>query len=149
MTTSRDIMSNKVITMESDVSPVDIAKIMEKNKMSSVIITKDQKPIGVITERDLISKIISQNKKPSEIKIIDIISSPLIAVSPLTPVDEVAEKMIVEKIRRVVVMDMDQLLGIITVTDFVKHLHKMLANNEDYKQDIYQHLIEDLEHWTP
>jgi CBS domain-containing protein len=149
MTTARDIMSNKVVTMESDVSSIDIAKIMEKNKVSSVIITKDQKPIGIITERDLVSKIISQNKKPLDVKTIDIISSPLVVVNPLTPVDEVAEKMIDKKIRRVVVMDVDQPLGIITVTDFVKHLHKVLADNEDYKQDIYQHLIEDWEHWMP
>ena len=140
-------MSNKVVTMESSESAVDIAKIMEKNKVSSIIITKDQKPIGIITERDLVSKIISQNKKPSEVKIADIISSPIVVVSPLTPVDEVAEKMIDRKIRRVVVEDMDQPSGIITVTDFVKHLHKMLADNEDYKHDAYQRLIEDWEHW--
>jgi len=149
MTTARDIMSNKVVTMESSVSAADIAKIMEKNKVSSVIITKDQKPIGIITERDLVSKIISHNKKPSEVKTIDIISYPLVVVSPLTPVDEVAEKMIDRKIRRVVVMDMDQPSGIITVTDFVKHLHKMLVDNVDYKQDVYQHLIEDWEYWIP
>lgn len=147
MTTARDIMSNKVITMESSESASDIAKIMEKNKISSIIITKDQKPIGMITERDLVSKIISQNKKPSEVKIADIISSPLVVVSPLTPVDEVAEKMIDRKIRRVVVVDMDQPSGIITVTDFVKHLHKMLVDKEDYKHDTYQRLIEDWEHW--
>ena len=140
-------MSNKVVTMESSESAVDIAKIMEKNKVSSIIITKDQKPIGIITERDLVSKIISQNRKPSEVKIVDIISSPLVVVSPLTPVDEVAEKMIDKKIRRVVVVDMDQPSGIITVTDFVKHLHKMLVDNEDYKHDIYQRLIEDWEYW--
>jgi CBS domain-containing protein len=147
MTAARDIMSNKVITMESNVSASEIAKIMEKNKVSGVIITKDQKPIGIITERDLVSKIIAQNKKPSEVKISDIISSPLVVVSPLTPVDEIAEKMIDKKIRRVLVMDRDQPSGIITVTDFVKHLHRMLADNEDYKQEIYQNLIEDWEHW--
>ena len=147
MTNARDIMSNKVVTMESSESAADIAKIMEKNRVSGIIITKDQKPIGIITERDLVSKIISQNKKPSDIKIADIMSSPLVVVSPLTPVDEVAEKMIDRKIRRVVVVDMDQPSGIITVTDFVKHLHKMLTDNEDYKYDTYQRMIEDWEYW--
>jgi len=147
MRIARDIMSSKMVSMESNVSAIDIAKIMEKNKVSSIIITKDQKPIGIITERDLVSKIISQNKKPSDVKTTDIISSPLVVVSPLTPVDEVAEKMIDKKIRRVVVMDVDQPLGIITVTDFVKHLHKMLSDNVDYKQDIYKHMVEDWEYW--
>jgi CBS domain-containing protein len=148
MTTAREMMSSKVVTIESDVSAVEIAKIMEKNKVSSVIITKDQKPIGIVTESDLVSKIVSQNKKPSEIKTADIYSSPLVIVSPLTPADEVAEKMMDKKIRRVVVMDVNQPLGIITVTDFVKHLHGMLADSENYNQNLYQGLIEDWEYWT-
>jgi CBS domain-containing protein len=148
MTTARDIMSSKIVMIESNVSAVEIAKIMDKNKVSSVIITKDQLPIGIVTERDLVSKIVAQNKKPSEMKTIDITTTPLVVVSPLTPADEVAEKMVDKKIRRIVVMDMDQPLGIITVTDFVKHLHGMLADSESYKQDTYQQLIEDWEHWV-
>jgi len=147
MTTAREIMSSKVVTIESNVSAVEIAKIMEKNNVSSIIITKDQKPMGIVTESDLVSKIVAQNKKPSEIKTVDITSSPLVVVSPLTPVDEVAEKMINKKIRRVVVMDLDQPLGIITVTDFVKHLHSMLADSENYNQNLYQGLVEDWEYW--
>lgn len=147
MTTARDIMSSKVVTIESNVSATEIAKIMDKNKVSSIIITKDQLPIGIITERDIVSKIVAQNKKPSEVKIIDIATSPLVKVGPLTPIDEVAEKMIDKKIRRVIVMDSDQSLGIITVTDFVKHLHGMLTDSENYNRNLYQQLIEDWEHW--
>lgn len=147
MTTARDIMSSKVVTIESSVSATEIAKIMDKNKVSSIIITKDQLPIGIVTERDLVSKIIAQNKKPSEVKTIDITTSPLVIVSPFTPTDEVAQKMLDKKIRRVVVMNSDQALGIITVTDFVKHLHDMLADSENYNRNLYQQLIEDWEHW--
>lgn len=147
MTTARDIMSSKIITMESDASIMEIAKIMSKNRVSSIIITKDQSPIGIVTERDIVTKIVAQNKKPSEVKTVDITTSPLVMVSPLAPTDEVAEKMVDKKIRRVVVMDSNQPLGIITVTDFVKHLHYMLSDSENYKQDLYQQLIEDWEHW--
>ena len=147
MTVARDIMSNKVVTIESSLSATEIAKIMDKNKVSSIIITKDQLPIGIVTERDLVSKIVAQNKKPSEVRIIDITASPLVVVSPLTPTDEVAEKMVDKKIRRVVVMDSNQPLGIITVTDFVKHLHDMLADSQNYNKNLYEQLIEDWEHW--
>jgi CBS domain-containing protein len=147
MTTANKMMSNKLVTIESNVSVSEVAKIMEKNKVGSVIITKDHKPIGIVTESDLVSKIVAQNKKPSEIYAINIISSPLVVVSPLTPVDDVAQKMIEKKIRRVVVMDVDQPLGIITVTDFVKHLHTLLADSENYNQNLYQGLIEDWEYW--
>ncbi len=147
MTVARDIMSKKIVTIESDVSSIEIAKIMDKNKVSSVIITKDQSPIGIVTERDMVSKIVAQNKKPSEVKTAEITASPLVTVNSLTPTDEIAKKMIDKKIRRVVVMDSDQALGIITVTDFVKHMHEMLADSENYNKILYQHLIEDWEHW--
>jgi CBS domain-containing protein len=147
MTTAREIMSNKVVTIESNVSATEIAKIMDKNKVSSIIITKDQLPIGIVTERDLVSKIVAQNKKSSEVKTIEITTSPLVVVSPLTSTDEVAEKMVAKKIRRVVVMESNQPLGIITVTDFVKHLNTMLKDSENYKKELYEQLIEDWEHW--
>lgn len=148
MTTARDIMSRKVITMESNTSAADIAKLMDRNKVSSIIITKDEKPYGMVTERDMVSKVVAQNKKPSEITTVELMSSPLVIVSPLTPVDEVAEKMILSKIRRVVVSNGKESLGIITVSDFVKHLHSMLASDEDYNKDLYQGLVEDLEYWA-
>ncbi len=146
MSTARDIMSKKVITVESNLSVVDVAKLMHKNKVSSVIVTKDEKPYGIITERDMLSKVSAQNKKPSEIKTTEIMSSPLTVVSPSTSVDIVAEEMIRNKIRRVVVSDGEQPLGIITVTDFVKHLHSMLSTVEDYNKDLYHDLIEDWEY---
>lgn len=148
MVTARDIMSKRVITVESNLPAVDIAKLMDKNKVSSVIVTKEEKPYGIVTERDMLSKVSAQNKKPSEIKTSEIMTSPLVVVSSLTPADEVAEKMILNKIRRVVVLDGEQPLGIITVTDFVKHLHSMLSDEERYNKDLYQGLIEDWEYWV-
>lgn len=148
MKTARDIMSSRIITMELDVTPIEIAKIMNKNNVGSIIITKDQKPFGIITEHDIISKIVAQNKLPSETKTMDVLTAPLVVVSPLTPVDEIAEKMMLKKIRRIVVMDKDQAVGIVTVTDFVKNLHSMLTDSENYDRDLYQGIIEDWEHWT-
>lgn len=148
MITARDIMSKRVITLESDVPASDIAKIMDKNKVSSIIVTKDSKPYGIISERDMVSKVVAQNKRPSEIKTTDLMTTPLVIVSPLTPAEEVAEKMILNKIRRIVVSDEKQALGIVTVTDFVKHLHSMLASDEEYNKNLFKDMIEDWEYWA-
>lgn len=148
MTTARDIMSKKVITIESDVPASDIAKLMDKNKVSSIIVTKNNVPYGIISERDMLSKVVAQNKRPSEIKTTELMSSPLVLVSPLTPAEEVAEKMILNKIRRVVVSDNHQAVGIVTVTDFVKHFHAMLSSEENYDKNLYQDMIEDWEYWA-
>jgi len=141
-------MSKKAIAVESSSSVLDVAKLMDKNKVSGVIITKDGKPYGIITERDMLSKISSQNKKPSEVKAGDIMSFPLVIVTPLTPVDEIVEKMILNKIRRIVVSNGDETLGIITVTDFIKHFHSMLSSDKEYNKKLYQDLIEDWEYWA-
>jgi len=148
MTNAQDIMSKKVVAVESNSTASDIAKLMDKNRVSSIIITKDEKPYGIITERDMLSKITAQNKKASEVKTIEIMSSPLVVVSPLTPVDEVVEKMILNKIRRIVVLNGTETLGIITVTDFVKHFHSMLSSDKGYNKKLYQDLIEDWEYWA-
>ncbi|MDE1829954.1 MAG: CBS domain-containing protein [Thaumarchaeota archaeon] len=148
MITARDIMSKKVITLESDVPASDIAKLMDKNKVSSIIVTKDNKPYGIISERDMVSKVVAQNKRPLEIKTTELMSSPLVIVSPMTPVDEVAEKMITNRIRRIIVSDDKQALGIITVTDFVKHLHALLVAEEEYNKNLYKDMIEDWEYWA-
>ncbi|HJT09672.1 MAG TPA: CBS domain-containing protein [Candidatus Nitrosotalea sp.] len=148
MTTARDIMSKKVITIESDVPASDIAKLMDKNKVSSIIVTKNNVPYGIISERDMLSKVVAQNKRPSEIKTTELMSFPLVLVSPLTPAEEVAEKMILNKIRRIVVSDNHQAVGIVTVTDFVKYFHMMLSSEEKYDKNLYQDMIEDWEYWA-
>ncbi|MEO9278079.1 MAG: CBS domain-containing protein [Nitrososphaera sp.] len=149
MQTAKDIMSKKVITIESeDVTATDVAKIMNKNKIGSIVVTKDEKPYGIITERDLLSKVVAKDKRPSEIKITDITTHPIMIVSSSTPVDEIAEKMIVNKIRHIVVSDGNQASGIIAITDFVKHLHSMLSEESDYKKELYDGLFEDWEYWN-
>lgn len=148
MTIARDIMSKKMITIESDVPALEIAKLMDKNMVSSIVVTQEGKPCGIISERDLVSKVVAQNRKPAEIKTTDLMSHPLVVISALTPVEEVAEIMVSKRIRRLVVSDERQALGIITVTDFVKHLHALLASEENYNKNLYKDMIEDWEYWA-
>lgn len=147
MSIARDIMSKKLVTLDSAVSAAEVAKIMYKNNVSCIVLTKDDKSQGIITERDLLSKVIVQNKKSSELMAREIMTFPLIAVSSHTPVDEIAQKMIDKKIRRIIVMDNGQPLGIITVTDFVKHLNSILPDSENSKAELYQNLMDEYEYW--
>jgi signal-transduction protein with cAMP-binding, CBS, and nucleotidyltransferase domain len=147
MNTARDIMSKKLITLDSTVSAAEVAKIMDKNNVSCIVLTKDEKSQGIVTERDLLSKVLVPNKKSSELLAREIMTSPVTTVSSLTPVDEIAQKMIDKKIRRVIVSDNGQPLGIITVTDFVKHLNTILSDSQNSKAELYQNLIDEYEYW--
>ena len=147
MTTAKDIMSKKVVSIEPSISATEVAKLMDRNNVSCVVLMLNEEPYGIVTERDLLSKITALNKRSSEIKAEEIMSSPVTLVSSFTPTDEVAQKMVENKIRRVVVVDGQQPVGIITVTDFVKHLNSILEDFDDYKKDLYQSLVEEYDHW--
>jgi signal-transduction protein with cAMP-binding, CBS, and nucleotidyltransferase domain len=147
MSVASDIMSKKLVVLDSTVSAAEVAKIMDKNNVSCIVLTKNEVPQGIITERDLLSKVIAPNRKPSEIGATEIMTFPITVVSSNTPVDDIVQKMRDKKIRRVVVTDGNQPLGIITVTDFVKHLNTILQGSENYKAELYQNLLDDYEYW--
>ena len=147
MTTAREIMSRKLITIETSTPPTEIAKIMNKNNVSCIVLTQNENPCGIITERDYLSKVIVQNKKASDLSSTQIMSSPLTTVSSSALVDDVAQTMLEKKIRHVVVVDDGQPLGIITVTDFLKHLSAIIADSDGYRKDLYGNLFEEYEYW--
>jgi signal-transduction protein with cAMP-binding, CBS, and nucleotidyltransferase domain len=147
MTTAREIMSRKVITIETTTPTTEIAKIMNKNNVSCIVLTQDEKPCGIITERDYLSKVIAQNKKASDLSSTQIMSSPLTTVSSSALVDEIAQTMLEKKIRHVVVVDDGQPLGIIAVTDFLKHLNTIIVDSKNYRKDLYENLFEEYEYW--
>lgn len=147
MTTARDIMSRKVVTIETTSSTTEVAKIMNKNNISCIVLTRNEKPCGIITERDYLSKIIAQNKKASDLSPMQIMSSPFTTISPAATADDVAQTMLENKIRHVVVMDGDHTAGIITITDFLKHFNTIVTDSADYRKDLYESLFEEHEYW--
>ena len=147
MLTARAIMSKKIITMESSTSPTDIAKVMHKNNVSCVIVTQNEKPYGIITERSFLSQISAQNKKPSDVKSTEMMSSPVVTISASASVDDVAQTMLEGKIRHVLVVNDNQPLGIISITDFLKHFGAITADSDNYKKDLYENLFEEYEYW--
>jgi CBS domain-containing protein len=110
-----------------------ISNSMKKGKVSSVIIIdQNSEPIGIITERDIVRRVISDDKDPKITKATDVMSKPLITVEENTNLYDVAKKMVKYKIRRLpVVNDKNILSGIVTVTDMIKYYH------EKYKDDNY------------
>ena len=140
-------MSKKVITIETTSSMMEIAKIMNKNNISCIVLTENEKPCGIITERDYLSKIIIHDKKASDLSPVHVMSSPFITVSATTLVDEVAQTMLENKIRHVVVMDKGHPLGIITITDFLKHINTIITNSDEYRKDLYESIFEEHEYW--
>lgn len=108
-----------------------ISNLMKEGKVGSIIIIdQNTDPVGIITERDIVRRVISDGKDPTITKAIDIMSKPLITVEEDTHLYDVAKKMVKHKIRRLpVVKDNHILVGIVTVTDIIKYYYKKNKDN--------------------
>ncbi|MEM2934013.1 MAG: CBS domain-containing protein [Methanocellales archaeon] len=113
------IMTKKVITIDINGNASDAAKEMIKHDVGSVIVMKKGEPVGIVTERDMVREVIASNIKPSEMKIANLMKSPLITISPDSSLIEVAKKMVKMNIRRLPVVERGELQGIVTDTDVI------------------------------
>lgn len=116
----RDIMSSPVITANEDDSAHEVAKLMRDNDISCVIVTtKDGKPVGIITEKDLVTRVVAENVRPSDVTAKEIMSTPLITIDAEKTISEAAKEMNRYDVRRLAVMYKGQLIGIITSDDIL------------------------------
>ena len=116
----RDIMSSPVITMDEDETSNKAAVSMEKNDLGAVIVTnKAGKSIGIITERDLVIRVIAKNLKPDTIKGKEIMTTPLVNIEPEATISEAARRMNRLDIRRLGVFYKGNLVGIVSSKDIL------------------------------
>ncbi len=115
-----DIMSSPVITIDVEASVKDATRSMIDNKIGSILVTKQGKPSGIVTKRDLIERIVEPSRDPSKTKIKEIMSAPLITISKETGILVAMRKMREYEISRLVVMDNATLLGILSEKDIVR-----------------------------
>jgi len=109
-----------------------ISNLMKERKVGSIIIINQDEqnyPIGIITERDIVRRVISDNKDPKYTKANEIMSKPLITIETNTFVDNVCVKMVKNKIRRLPVVKDKTLSGIVTITDIIKYFHEKNKEN--------------------
>ncbi len=115
----REVMTSKLVVANINSSVLEIAREMISQNVGSVIITDDVGPVGIITETDIISKVVINNMMPGTVMAGQIMSSPIIATKPSTNVIEAAEQMTRCNIRRLAVIDGDRIVGIITDRDIL------------------------------
>jgi CBS domain-containing protein len=113
-------MSSPVITIDVEASVKEATRSMIDHKIGSILVTKQGKPSGIVTEHDLIERIVEPSRDPSKTKIKEIMSAPLITISKETGILVAMRKMREYEISRLVVMDDDTLLGILSEKDIVR-----------------------------
>lgn len=124
MTEIRDVMREDVVTLDEETSVLEAAKLMGKKHLGSVVVTKDGKPTGIFTERDFLSKVIVDGCDLENVSVGSYASKPLITISPDFHLRETARVMADMKVKRLVVMEDEKLVGIFTASDLAVALAK-------------------------
>lgn len=123
----KSIMSSPAITAKADDKVSDIAKIMDFHDVGSVIITDAEgKPIGIITDMDIIKRVIAKNLNPYEVKAKDVMSQPLITVDPDTDITDAAKLMSYYQVKRLGVMYKGMLVGVISSKDITAIMPELI-----------------------
>ena len=144
LTAIREIMSNKLQTIEESSSVQDAAKKMREKTISSlVVVNSSNKPIGIITERDMVRKICANDSSSKKTNVKSILSDVLVTTDALSEVGVAADLMIQNKVRHLLVVEdnINKPLGIITPTDFAGYLKENL-NIDDVNAKIIESLKE-------
>ena len=122
----RDIMEKNVITIDINETANNAANQMKENDISFLVIIENGKPVGVVSERDFVQKLCINNQSSSDVKISDIMSYKFRWVKPTTKIEDAIQKMLNNNIRRLLVLDDEKLVGVITQTDLASYLREKL-----------------------
>jgi len=115
----REIMSRPIITEDEDTLATKIVKDMADLEIGSVVITSEGKPAGIITERDIVLKVLLKDKRASEVKAKEIMSFPLVSIEPKTSIDEACELAAKKRIKRLPVVENGVPIGIVSVRNIL------------------------------
>lgn len=123
----REIMTPTIIGVDVSSTVKEAAELMIERGIGSVVVTEGGKPVGILTERDILKRVVAKALDPSKTRVREVMSSPLITVKPDTYIVD-ANKLMVEKgIRRLVVVEDDKAVGIVTEKDLLRALNNYLT----------------------
>lgn len=129
----KDVMSSPVITIAEDAPVNKVAELMDKHGLGCIIVTsKKGKPLGIITERDLVARVLAKNAKPDSVKASEVMTSPLMTIEPDATISEAARRMSRLNIRRLGVIYKGQLIGLLSSKDILSVMPELLETIQEH-----------------
>ena len=120
-------MIEGVITIDSDSSVMKAVKMMNENEIGCLIVTRRGKAVGIVTERDLLARVIAKSKNPKKTRVREIMTKPLISGQPEMDLEEATKLMFKMKIKKLPVVESEgKLAGLITLTDVARFQPQMI-----------------------
>jgi CBS domain-containing protein len=120
-----EIMSKNLEMINSSSSAQETAKKMSEKNVSSLLVTDNGRPVGIVTEQDLVRRVVAEDVGSASSEVQHIMSSPLVTIDPKSSVEVAADVMLQNNVRHLLVVENEDIrrpLGIVTVTDFAGYL---------------------------
>jgi len=115
-----DVMVEDVITVEADQTVKKAIDLMNENEIGSLIVVKQGKAVGIVTERDMLTRVLARSRNPERTKVSEIMSAPLVVADPKMELEEAARLMFKMKVKKLPVVSNGELVGLITLTDLAR-----------------------------
>ena len=144
--TVKDVMTKSVISVDATATVNEAAKMMEDAKVGAIVVMENNTPVGIITDRDFAVKIVA-HAYPITTPVRQIMSSPLFAIGPDETVMMAADLMYTREIRKLPVIDNDQVIGMLTATDLVNQL--AVSTEEDMCKMYHQSVSKIYKQYNP
>ena len=117
----RQIMRT-IISIDSKAKAKDAARLMVDKRIGSLVANREGLPFGIVTERDMMQKIVAQGLDPAKVTVAEIMTVPLATIEASASLIDAARKMVEKQTKRLVVTDQDKIIGIVSQTDLVQHM---------------------------
>ena len=118
----KDVMVTSLITIDAAASAKDAAELMDKHDIGCLIVINYSNPVGIVTERDMLRRVLLQKRELRKTEVGNIMSAPLITAQPQTDIRDAVRLMNERRIKKLPVMDEGQLVGLVSLTDIMRSL---------------------------
>ena len=128
----KDVMSCPVVTIDGNAPANKVAELMDKNDLGCIIVTdKKGKPLGILTERDLVVRVLRKNVKPDLVKAEEVMTQPLITIEPDETISEAARKMSRLNVRRLGVAYRGNMIGLVSSKDILAVMPELIETIQE------------------
>ena len=122
-----DVMVKEVVTIDENFSVREAADIMNKFEIGCLIGVRRGKAMGILTERDVLKRVVAEGKDASKIRVKDVMTSPLVVAEPNMDLAEAVKLMFQMKIKKLPVVDEKRLVGLVSLTDIARFQPQMIT----------------------
>ncbi len=126
ISTVYEVMTPNVVTINPDQSVESAARVMANHGISSIIVYDGSKPLGILTEKDILTRIVAAGRNPREVTVSEIMTNGIVACTPDTSIEDACRTMKQKNIKKLAVIENNTLAGIVSLTDIANRQPELM-----------------------